>query len=79
METGYIPIEQMQNRGYTQAREARREQAGTQTAYSPNGQYHGVVIRVAIIYWLPSWCQELHTLRVMFSHYIDEDIEISWG
>lgn len=54
METGYIPIEQMQNRGYAQAREARREQAGTQTAYGPDGQYHGVVIRVAIIYWLPS-------------------------
>lgn len=29
METGYIPIEQMQNRGYVQAREPGGKQAGT--------------------------------------------------
>lgn len=38
-----------------------------------------MVIRVAIIYWLPPPCQELHTLGVMFSHYTDEDVEIYRG
>lgn len=57
METGCIPIEQMQNRRYAQARGSSQEEdkQSLKTAYSPNGQYHGIVIRIAIIYWLSNF------------------------
>lgn len=49
METGCVPIEQMQNRRYAGPIEARKEPSG-HLPYSPNGRYHGIVIRIALIY-----------------------------
>lgn len=70
-----VPIEQMQNRGYANAGEGRK-QTSRHLTYRPSGRYHGMIFTVVnhllIVFSGPG-------PSVLLSHYIDEDIEIQWG
>lgn len=47
METGCVPIEQMQNRGYAGTIEVRTEPSG-HLPYGPYGGYNGTATRIAL-------------------------------